>query len=231
MEGIRIGDYHTWNDWEMYLKHVYISFPPPKTNRVSVPGADGTIDLSESLTGEVYYNNRNISAEMVFADGGYAGMNNMGSIVAEAVHGKRLRIIFDDDPGFAYIGRCSIDLMKENEMITGFTFTAVADPYKYECNVGDDWLWDDFDFENGIIREYDNLTVSGSYKLLIPGRMKKIIPIITATSKMAVEYEGKRYDLYPGINKLYGLLLSSGDNILTFTGNGTVSVDYKGGML
>ena len=110
--------------------------------------------------------------------------------------------------------------------------TGTMDAYKYEVadSLGD-WLWDDFDFETGIIREYGNLQVTGELNVIIPGRRKHVIPVITASAAMTVSYQSKTYDLAAGINKIYDLALGEEENLLIFTGSGSVSIEYRGGSL
>lgn len=75
------------------------------------------------------------------------------------------------------------------------------------------------------------MKIDGSYQLYIPGRRKKIVPVIVCSAAMQVTYNGKTYSLSAGKSKVFDIWLGEGDNYLTFTGNGTVSVDYRGGSL
>ena len=48
---------------------------------------------------------------------------------------------------------------------------------------------------------------------------------------MSVEFEDVTYDLSDGENRILYIIIKDGDNILSFAGNGTVSIDYRGGRL
>lgn len=64
MNGVKFGSKHSYDDWGLILKsRPVISPPSPKTIYIDVPGADGIIDLTESMTGEVKFNNRTITFE------------------------------------------------------------------------------------------------------------------------------------------------------------------------
>ena len=41
----------------------------------------------------------------------------------------------------------------------------------------------------------------------------------------------EEYALTAGDNRISGICITEGDNVLTFAGNGTVSIDYRGGRL
>ncbi len=106
------------------------------------------------------------------------------------------------------------------------------EPYKYELFSSlEDWLWDSFDFETGVIREYKDLVVNGSLTVDVPGTRKEVLPTITASAAMQVEWKGIRYDLLAGVNKIYAISIPEGDQKLIFYGNGTISIDYRGGIL
>ena len=107
-----------------------------------------------------------------------------------------------------------------------------ADPYKYELTASDeDWLWDSFSFEKEVIRDYKELEVNGSLSLNVPGTQRWVIPEITVSAAMTVSYDGKDYELKQGTNKIYDIVIKEGENVLMFTGTGTVTISYRGGIL
>ena len=230
--GIKIDDKHTAKDWGLRMISMVIPMPEPKTSYIDIPGADGSLDLTQSLTGDVPYNMREGVQYMFDASGGYEDWHTMTSEIANYLHGRKRKVIIDSDPGCYYVGRLQLDSQKSSEIMNQIMITGTMDAYKYEVadSLGD-WLWDDFDFETGIIREYGNLQVVGELNVIIPGRRKHVIPVITASATMSVSYGAESYDLVAGINKIYDLTLGEGENILTFTGTGVVSIDYRGGSL
>jgi hypothetical protein len=48
---------------------------------------------------------------------------------------------------------------------------------------------------------------------------------------MKVTFNGTTHDLPDGTSRVINIRTVEGDNKLKFTGNGTVSVDYRGGCL
>ena len=151
------------------------------------------------------------------------------SEIENYLHGKRMKVVFDDDANYYYIGRLKVNEWSSQKSIGKLVIECVADPYKYD--IQDDWLWDSFDFENGYISESENIPVSGSTTVVIVGKRKKTYPTITASSAMSVAYNGATYNLTEGINKLYDMILDEGENTLTFSGSGSVLIEYTGGSL
>jgi hypothetical protein len=231
MLGVKIGDKHTYNDWGLKWEDINISFPTAKTNYIDIPGADGQLDLSEALTGDIKYDNRKIKLTFNL-NSDYNKWNSIISEISNYLHGRKLKIISDLDVGFYYYGRLEIDVDKTNIVYGEVVINADVGPYKYELYSSlENWLWNTFNFEGGIIREYKDLVVKDTLVLNIAGRRKKIIPTFITNSIMAVKFNNVTYELPVGSTQVLDIELVEGDNILTFTGNGTVSIDYRGGSL
>lgn len=228
MIGVTFGDKHSFDDFGIYLTSKTINPPEPQTNTISVPLRDGSIDLTESLTNDVKYNDRKIN--MTFSV--IHPMEQWSDKVSEIenyLHGKRMKVVFDDDQNFYYMGRLKVNEWSSQKSIGKLVIECIADPYKYD--VQGDWLWDPFDFENDCISESENIIVSGSTSVVIVGKRKKTYPTITASAAMSVSYNGTTYNLTEGINKLYEMILDEGENTLTFNGSGSVLIEYIGGSL
>lgn len=228
MIGVTFGDKHSFDDFGIYLTSKTINPPEPQTNTISVPLRDGSIDLTESLTNDVKYNDRKIN--MTFSV--IHPMEQWSDKVSEIenyLHGKRMKVVFDDDQNFYYMGRLKVNEWSSQKSIGKLVIECIADPYKYD--VQGDWLWDPFDFENDCISESENIIVSGSTSVVIVGKRKKTYPTITASATMSVSYNGTTYNLTEGINKLYEMILDEGENTLTFNGSGSVLIEYTGGSL
>lgn len=222
---------HTWKDWHLKWCNIVISSAEPKTNYIDVPGMDGQLDLSEALTGDIQYKNRSLTLKFE-TNGDFIKWSIISSEIMNFLHGRKAKIILDTDLGFYYIGRLTLASTKEDYFYGELTLTGDVEPYKYEITSStDNWLWDTFSFENGIIRDYKDLVVSETLQLIIKGRRKIIYPKITTSAAMSVNFNNKTYNLNVGENIMYDMPLKEGDNILTFNGNGTVSIDYRGGSL
>jgi len=231
-KSVTINDIHMLKDLGLALSRTDCVQPPePKTNNLDIPGADGIIDLTESLVGRTLYNNRMITME--FGRGlSKNAWPTMYSRVQSLFHGKQVKLVFDDDGEYYYQGRAVVSDYARTQMLGTMVIAVSADPYKYEMYGGlDDWLWDPFSFRTGIIRNYKNLEVNGTRAVRITGRDKIIVPLIISSAAMTVTFNGVTYQVVAGNNKIYDIEIDEGENYLTFTGNGTISIDYRGGIL
>ena len=134
MHGVIFDNKHTYRDWGLLEKSRPIVSPPkPKLKLISVPGSDDVIDLTEHLTGKVHYEPRTISFEFVtIAE--RERWPQLYSEILNAIHGKRIRIVMDEDPNYYYIGRVNVDGFEpEPKTKTAIlTMTAEVEPYKRE---------------------------------------------------------------------------------------------------
>ncbi len=234
MIGVQIGEKHTYKDWNLILTSTDIDFPDPKTETVDIPGVDGELDFSEVLTGDISYKNRKISFELEMIDR-FANWKNKISEISNYLHGKKFKIILDEDPSFYYYGRVTVNNFKSNKSTGTINIEADVEPYKYDLYSSlEDWLWDPFNFETGIINETNKLQVNGQLEIAIYGRRKKVVPKITCNSlenQMQVIFKGETYNLSNGTQKILNIEICEGKNVLKFIGNGTISIEYRGGSL
>ena len=196
-----------------------------------IPGRNGDLDITDALTGFPVYKNATMKLTFDFKDDNYDLWLIRASELRNKIHGRRLKVVLGNDE-FFYKGRISVSTEKLNKRYSSVEITINRDPYKLELQSSlEDWLWDSFNFETGIIRDYKDLQVAGRLELIIPGRTMRVIPVFDCSEEMTVSYNGTIYNLPKGKSKSPDLLLGEGDNTLIFTGNGTVSVDYRGGSL
>lgn len=231
MIGVLIGEKHSYDDFGLILSKKEISPPVPQTKFVKVPMRDGSIDMTEALTDDVKYNDRTITLTFSVIDPIKEWVGKI-SAIENYLHGQRMNIIFDDDAGFYYVGRVAVDKWSSKKNIGTIVVKATVEPFKYDLlSSAVDWEWDTFSFENGIINEMGQLVVDGETTVTLLCRKKRMFPIFTASAAMKVTYKGETYSLKAGSQKVYDVFLCEGENVLTFTGSGTITIDYIGGSL
>lgn len=232
MKGVTIGTKHSFNDWDLYLgKETRISFPDIKENIIDIPGADNEIDLTEVLTGDVKYKPRDIKL-VFYTVKKVKKWKEYISEIANFLHGQKLKIIFDDDRNYYYFGRCDVNPLETDNKIGKVTIDVKADAYKYSItSTTENWVWDTFNFETGIIQEYSNLEVDGTLEMYLYNSRMRVIPIITVSNAMTIEFEDETYNLLAGENELLDIELKEGQNYIKVTGNGIISIDYRRGCL
>lgn len=230
MNGVTFGTKHSYNDFGLILSSKSISLPKAKTKTVEIPGADGVLDLTECLTDDVKYQNRTLQFTFTVVD----PLTSWAAVLSEVtnfLHGRKLRIYMDWDKNYYYEGRCSVNQFKSDKRTATIVIDCDCDPYKIEKNSSSDpWLWDTFSFVDGIIY-INKVTVSGSATATLINRRKVVSPTFTCSAAMTATFEGVTYNLPVGTTTILNIRLQEGENIISFRGNGTVQIDYKGGSL
>ena len=236
---ITFGTKNSWTDWHLIPSTRPVFDPPsPKTNYVDIPGMNGSLDLSEAVSGKPVYENRKGSFEFI-VDLQYQNKESWIRLYSEIMaylHGRRLEAYLDDQPYYRYVGRYDVASWTDTDGYSTITINYDVYPYKMEPYWSDeDWLWDPFDFENGVIRNFKSLTVEGSLIVSIPKTQDWSAPTITVKSSdgsgMDVSYNSKTYHLNDGVNRNPNLMVKDSDATFTFTGNGTISMRMRGGIL
>ena len=230
---ITIGDKNTWDDWHLIPATRPLFNPPTvKENMVNIPGGDGVLDLTASLAGRPTYNNR-AGSWTFYVQNGFKDWSTLYSEIMVYLHGQTFKAILEDDPAYFYEGRFSVNQWKSDKDYSQIVINYNVGPYKKEVNnTGSDWLWDPFNFETGIIRNYKNLSVLTTLTVVVEGDIMDSIPVIIASaSGMQVTYEGNTYNLAKGANTIPQIVLHSGENTLVFTGQGTITIENTGGRL
>jgi phage-related protein len=210
MKGIMFGNYHSYDAFQLILAAKTIGTPSPKTDTIDIPGGDGVLDLTEFF-GEPKYGNRKLSFEfssMVIPE----DFMSLFSMVQNALHGKKMKITLDDDPGWYYTGRISVSEWKVDRNIGKLTIDCDCEPYK-----------------NQISPTVITRTISGSQTINLTNSRKRVVPEVkvTSASGLSVTFgSGSVWNLASGSYLLPELELVEGDNTVTVSGTGTITFTY-----
>ena len=151
---INFGDANTYDDWLIVPSSRPVFSPPSqKTQVLDIPGANGSLDISTSLTGYPVYENRTGSTEFLVLND-YAGYDwsMVYSTIMSYLHGKTMKAVLEDDPGYYYQGRYTVNQWKSEKDWSRITIDYDVNPFKWELmNSLDEWLWDPFNFRTGVI--------------------------------------------------------------------------------
>lgn len=231
MKGVWFGNKHSYYDFNLVLTRKELGSAEAKVIEIEIPAADGTLDLTEALTGDVKYANRTITLAFTCLTDRRKWMK-VHSDLSNYINGQKMKVILDEEPSFFYVARLKVNELTVEEKVGEIIVEGTADAYKYDVSASnEDWYWDDLDFETGIINDTKEIKINGSRDLIIIGRRKKICPVIVVDSLMEVTFNGSTYQLKEGRNIVLGVVISEGENVLHFSGNGVITVEYRGGSL
>ena len=167
--GAQIGKYHTLRDWGLYLKVGSPKIDPAEVDEylVQVPGADTLLNLTNAMDDKPHYKKRTITMELLCMEpkNKWPGIYSQ---IANAIHGKWLQCKFDEDPRYYWSGLWHVS-MSRDRLSSTFTITGTCNPFKRSVYDGsDDWLWDDFNFDTDIVRNYTNIPLKANEDVQVP---------------------------------------------------------------
>lgn len=226
---ITFGDKNTWDDWHLIpASRPAVAIPDVRTKYVEIPGRHGSVDIGDILTGFPVYGDRSGSFSF-YVENGHWPWHVAYSTIANYLHGKQMNMILEDDPGYYYQGRFKVGTWQTGKQCSGIEISYIVGSFKIAVNSSaEDWLWDPFNFETGIIRDYRNISVSGTKNVTVIGAGQPTVPKFTVTGSITATLRGSEYVLPVGTDKeIYGFYINPGDNVITFRGNGTVTIDYR----
>ena len=200
-------------DWNIVLTKASIPLPSIKTSSVDIKGANGILDLSEVLTGDVCYGNRDIKLTFAMMEDRdyYSTMTD----IANYLHGKKVTLKLSNDDEYFYSGRAVISMCEYSYGKSSLVITMSADPFKYSVT------------ESNAFVNLNNETRS----LVLPNKRMRVAPTLVVTGSVTMTFEGKTYTLQAGEQQLLNFVLSEGNNTVSFSGTGSVKITYRQGAL
>lgn len=211
MNGVTFGAYHSYDDFSLIMSSKEIAAPKTKTVKIDVPGADGSIDLTDYF-GEPKYEDctHKFQFSTIVPQSEFL---TRFSTIKNAIHGKKLRIVLDDDPGFFYIGRCYVSSFTNDKNIGRISVECDCEPWKYKA-----------------AKTVVTQAVSGESTISLPNLRKRVVPevVIEADSAMHIVYNTYNvWDLGGGSYTLPELELKAGENSVSVTGTGNITFSYQ----
>ena len=212
MKGVSFLGYRSDKDLNLLLTGKEIGAPEIKRQTIDIAGSDGELDFTDFF-GEPKY--ANVQHQFTFES--IRPRNEQLSQytdIKNKIHGKKGRIILDDDPSFFYTGRCSVSKYTNEKNIGKITVTCDCEPYKYKLT------------ETVVTRAID-----GTETVNLTNARKRAVPTITTTSDMTLSFGGGTWTNRAGTFSIPELELVEGDNFVTVTGKGTISFAWQEAVL
>ena len=213
MLGLTIGGKHTAYDFGLKLLTFQVSSPEPVTNEVEIPGMNGMLDLSETLSGEIIYRNRTITAEFLMEEQDETQLQNRLNDIRNYIHGIMHDICPDMDGVYMYTGRTKVDftVMGVYQLVT---LTADVLPYKMKR-------------ADTVVSQ----TIEEEGAVICYNERKSVVPTITTDADFVLQFGDISVGVSAGETIVPDIKFVQGENIITCTGTGTISFTYREGSL
>lgn len=209
--GITFGAFHSYRDLNLILTSgVKIGTPEVKTEEVEVLGSDGTIDYTEYF-GEIFYKNRSLTFPFTIKARIPEDIDQVYKDLCKKSHGKKVEIVLDWDTDYYFKGRITVGELTHQKRIGTFTITCDCEPYRYKNDV-----------------TVSTCAVSGTTTVTYINDQKNVTPQFKTSSPMTISFENVTTTIKTdGTFTVPGIVFKEGENVVTYTGNGTVEVSYQ----
>ncbi len=202
--GVSFDQIHSFYDLGLILSKVEITPAKPKTNYVDIPGADGSIDLTEA-NGEVKFYDRTIKFTFTMNPSGdlsEAAYEAKKTEVSNALSGKACKLTLDKDAEYYYTGRCTVDEFLSNKRVRQIVVVAQVAPYK--------------------LKQHETvITTAVGTGALVPISVilksrKTVCPQIECDGNVLIVKGDSTYAIPAGTTKLLNIEFKQGNNQISF---------------
>lgn len=204
--------YNTWADWDLIVTAKDITPPEPKTYYVELDGMSGSLDLSESLSNEICYEDRELKASFWTDAGNFKQRIQLLKKITSAIHGRKVKIIEPDDSTHYLFGRPVIK--KQNNILPylEFEIEAKCEPWRYRIEETN--------------REIE-LTKTSVPIIITNDGDKTVCPLITVYDDANLVMNNATVSLSAGQYKISDIKLFSGANEIRVSGSGKLIFTYR----
>lgn len=211
--GIKFDDI---TDESLGLNLISVNFgsPEPALIKTEIPGRNGVLDQSEAVAGYTVYKEREV--ELLFtlkADTEEEYASKIGA-VRNALHGKKRKAILSSDPDFYYAIRCLVEEAPESSTFSEITITGTAYPYKRKTT-------------DTVVEQAVTDTAT---EIICENLAEPVVPTIETSASMQIQFGSKTFNVQAGSHTL-DILFTAGENVLTVTGTGDITITYREGSL
>ncbi|MEG0322489.1 MAG: hypothetical protein RR547_00560 [Raoultibacter sp.] len=207
-ESLIINGKDTFADFGLILLHDFeLSPPEPKIKQVDIPGGDGTLDLTEVLTGDVSYSDR--KQRFSFRTFYPEDFEAVKSRVSNFLHGRLFDYKLSWDSTYTYTGRFRVSSYSDAYGVGMIDIEVIANPYK--------------------LRDLRTLKINaaGGVVVNLTSGRKRVCPTFDVNGECEIYGNGALAHFYrAGAYKINDLWLTEGNNqiyINTYFGPGTTT--------
>ena len=221
---LTIGEYDTAADGLWTLASWKLNKGAQVQTFVSVPGRAAPLDLSTYLTdGQPYYDNATLEAVLEISEGDRLTRMHRINQMVNYMDGKTLHIYLPDDPDHYLVGRVQVYPEYNDMAHCAVRVSAVCDPWLYATAQTILALEATEDAQTAQLFNYGRLAV---------------VPTVTTTGEIRIEYGGRSWALQAGEHLLPDLYLTPGQGLgrpgvhsITYSGAGSVTITYREAVL
>ena len=209
--GITFGDIHSFDDLNLILSESDVPPAEPKTSFIDVPGADGSLDMTEAH-GEVKYSDRECTFTFTMNPLDSSTWEEKKTEVSNKLNGKVFKLTLDKDEEYYYTGRCVVDDYASDKRIRQIVIKSRVHPYKFKQNVTT--------VTHELTEEPQTISIFNARRSVVPS-------ISCSNNNTMIVFGTATFNLSAGTHKVLDIRFVEGNNQLTLSGTGTVTFTFQ----
>lgn len=211
-KSVKFNHVDSYTDYGLWLEEWEIDAPTPNITLVEIPGRDNPLDFSEAIANRVTYGVRSLIFQFGIV-GALAERVQKETAFINAVHGQRMPIECSWLDGY-FNGRVQVDRVEVEEPYhTELRVECTCNPYRYRN-------------EQTEVAQ----AVSGSATITLTNSSMSTTPTIVTDAPFTIAFSDSTFSVVAGTHYL-PIVLNNGENVITFTGDGNVTITYQEGEL
>lgn len=260
---VGLGSWSSWFNictrWHLVpASRPTVKMPELKVNQFDNPGGDGIFDMTESITGFPLFGQRKGSWEFYVLNG-WDAWNYVHDSIVNALHGRNVQVILNDDQEWYYNGRLTINEWKSDEARSSIVIDYDFDPYKLSRYQSSDsnYLWDPIRFTSDYVIssiKTNSFTFTANQTITFSANeiTRPVTPIFTLIDGVCPRIRFRNPELYGsayvthdnlvvGDNHFMNVIMTGfnpgNNNSIQFlsangvTAGGTMTITYRNGRL
>ena len=125
---------NTWDNWHLIPStRPTLAQPTPAYTYVEIPGADGSMDITDYLIGRPTYSDRQGTFEFYVAND-YGNWAARRAEISAFLNGRKMKLYLEDDPQYYYEGRFFFKQWTPDASHSKVTIEYRVKPYRYLSN-------------------------------------------------------------------------------------------------
>ena len=125
---------NTWDNWHLIpSSRPVLAQPTPAYTFVEIPGADGSMDITDYLIGRPTYSDRQGTFEF-YVENDFGNWASRREEIAGFLDGRKMKLYLEDEPQYYYEGRFFFKQWIPDASHSKVTIEYRVKPYRYLSN-------------------------------------------------------------------------------------------------
>lgn len=209
---IKIGTRWSFDSWGLFLASGWnLSAAPVRESYLDIPGRDGSLDISEVLSGEPRYGDRELSFDLITL-APESEWESIKQAFDAYCNGQRMTLMLAQDQSHYLRGRIKVGNISRSLGVASISVTVRCEPWRYK---------------NKETRVVITSPVEGDITKTIKNERRRVLPTIVTSGSASITINGITQNVSAGTFKFTDFMLHPGKTPVRVVASQGVTVEIK----